>query len=331
MVKLYLIAVYLLFCSSCSGLKQKKHHLLFNDIEVDKSSLILGLESKVKEKPRLNIVKYGHEDTFGPHVVGNQREKKGKKRGPVVGLMLGPGLHRVMAHLCLIRELNRKKIPIHVISGTGLGAVVAGLVSFDLKIDEIEWLLFNFWSKSKYTKPYTNEWYSILDNVVLKKFKNKDIQDGMQTVFFPVLGENGETHLIKTGNVRDVFSEILNNKPDTPNVFERAFYKKEYFLRHGADIIIGLNVLDSEVFFVKKSIGFKDSLRKFISYENYQIKMKEMDLFFEFLEKKEDVTDPLESIAFFEEKAKAWAKRSVKKIEGHIDKWNEPSQKISYF
>ena len=81
MVKLYLIVVYLLFCSSCSGLKQKKPHLLFNDIEVDKSSLILGLESKVKEKPRLNIVKYGHEDTFGPQVVGNQREKKGKKRG----------------------------------------------------------------------------------------------------------------------------------------------------------------------------------------------------------------------------------------------------------
>ena len=59
--------------------------------------------------------------------------------------------------------------------------------------------------------------------------------------------------------------------------------------------------------------------------------MKEMDLFFEFLEKKEDVTEPLESIAFFEEKAKVWAKRSVKKIEGHIDKWNEPSQKMSYF
>ena len=331
MVKLYLIVVYLLFCSSCSGLKQKKRHLLFNEMEVDKSSLILGLKSKVKQKPRLNIENHGHEGTFGPQVIGGQREKKAKKRGPVVGLMLGPGLHRIMAHLSLIKELNRKKIPIHVISGMGLGAVVAGLVSFDLNIDEIEWLLFNFWSKSKYTKPYTEEWYSILDDVVFKKFKNKDIQDGMQTIFFPVLGENGETRIIKTGNVRDVFSEILNNKLDIPNVFEKAFYKKEYFLKHGVDITIGLNVLDSEVFFAKKSTGFNDSLRKFISYKNDQIKMKEMDLFFEFLEKNENVTAPLESIAFFEEKAKTWAKRSVKKIEGHIDKWNEPSQKMSYF
>ena len=95
MVKLYLIIVYLLFCSSCSGLKQKKRHVLLNETEVDKSSLILGLKSKVKQKPRLNIEDHGHEDTFGPQVIGGQREKKAKKRGPVIGLMLGPGLHRV--------------------------------------------------------------------------------------------------------------------------------------------------------------------------------------------------------------------------------------------
>ena len=244
--------------------------------------------------------------------------------------MLGPGLHRVMAYLSLIKELKRKKIPIHVFSGTGLGGVVAGLGSFGLNIDEIEWLLFNFWSKSKDKRPYTDEWYSTLDNIIFKKFKDKDIQDGVQTIFFPVLGENGETRLVKTGNVRDIFSKILDVKSEIPPVFERAFYKKEYFLRHGVDIVIGLNVLGPEVFVTNENKGLKNSLIKFISHKNGHIKMKEMALFFEFLEKKENANDPLESIAFLEEKAKAWAKKSVKKIEGHIDNWDEPSQKTSY-
>ena len=107
--------------------------------------------------------------------------------------------------------------------------------------------------------------------------------------------------------------------------------KKEYFLRHGVDIAIGLNVLDPEIFLTNKNERPKSSLRKFTSHKSGQIEMKEMDLFFEFLEKKENAKDPLESIAFWEEKAKAWAKKSVKKIEGHIDNWDEPSEKMSYF
>lgn len=55
-----------------------------------------------------------------------------------VGLALGGGGTRGAAHVMIIRELERAGIPIDVISGTSMGAIVGGLYSAGLSTEALE-------------------------------------------------------------------------------------------------------------------------------------------------------------------------------------------------
>ncbi|MER3603125.1 MAG: hypothetical protein C4298_04720, partial [Thermus sp.] len=49
------------------------------------------------------------------------------KRRPVVGVALGGGVARGMAHIGVLRELEKNGIPIDLIAGTSAGAIVGSL------------------------------------------------------------------------------------------------------------------------------------------------------------------------------------------------------------
>lgn len=328
MVKLPLL-IFVLFCCSCSHLDKGKNLKVYDSDSIEKSSLILGLNSNLQKKTRPNIsqINHGYENVFGPQRLPTFSEKLSETvehRKPVIALMLGPGLQRVMAYLPLIKELKRNNVPIHVVSGTGLGGVVACFFSLGLSSDEIEWILFNFWNKSKNMKPFSRGWNKILRSVVFEKFKNKDIQDGRLAFFLPSIGGNGGIDFVKVGKITDVFSNNLNINSEKGFVFERAFYEKKYFLRYGVDISIGVNVLNSDMLFMNGDEQLERSFKTFITQKNDQI--NKLDLFFEFLEGKSIAIDSLESIASWEGKANIWAKNSAKKIKGFVENWKNPAQ-----
>jgi NTE family protein len=57
---------------------------------------------------------------------------------PRIGLVLGGGGARGAAHIGVLRELERRRIPIDAIAGTSMGAVVGGLYSSGMSPDELE-------------------------------------------------------------------------------------------------------------------------------------------------------------------------------------------------
>lgn len=57
---------------------------------------------------------------------------------PKVGLALGGGGTRGLAHLAVLRELEKEGIPIDCIAGTSMGAIIGGMYSAGLSIDQIE-------------------------------------------------------------------------------------------------------------------------------------------------------------------------------------------------
>lgn len=57
---------------------------------------------------------------------------------PRVGLVLGGGGARGFAHISVIKELERKQIPIDCIAGTSMGALIGGLYASGMSIEEIE-------------------------------------------------------------------------------------------------------------------------------------------------------------------------------------------------
>lgn len=57
---------------------------------------------------------------------------------PRVGLVLGGGGARGVAHIGVLRELERQRIPIDVIVGTSMGSIVGGLYASGKTPDELE-------------------------------------------------------------------------------------------------------------------------------------------------------------------------------------------------
>ena len=57
---------------------------------------------------------------------------------PRIGLVLGGGGARGAAHVGVLRELERQRVPIDAIAGTSLGAIIGGLYASGMSPDELE-------------------------------------------------------------------------------------------------------------------------------------------------------------------------------------------------
>lgn len=60
---------------------------------------------------------------------------------PRIGLVLGGGGARGAAHIGVLRELERLRVPIDAIAGTSMGAIVGGLYASGMNLTELEGLL----------------------------------------------------------------------------------------------------------------------------------------------------------------------------------------------
>ena len=61
-----------------------------------------------------------------------------EKRRPVVGLALGGGMARGCAHVGVLREFEKNQIPIDLIVGTSVGALIGGAFASGLSPDQVE-------------------------------------------------------------------------------------------------------------------------------------------------------------------------------------------------
>ena len=61
---------------------------------------------------------------------------------PKIGVILGPGGMKTFAHLGVLREMNRARIPVHAIVGLEWGAVMAGAFATQGQINDAEWKAF---------------------------------------------------------------------------------------------------------------------------------------------------------------------------------------------
>ena len=67
-----------------------------------------------------------------------QQQQGGEAKRPRIGLVLSGGGARGIAHVGVLRVLEELRIPIDVVAGTSMGAIVGGLFSYGLDTDELE-------------------------------------------------------------------------------------------------------------------------------------------------------------------------------------------------
>ena len=68
-------------------------------------------------------------------------EPPGKSERPRIGLVLGGGGARGAAHIGVLRELERLRVPVDAIAGTSMGAIVGGLYASGMTPKELEQLI----------------------------------------------------------------------------------------------------------------------------------------------------------------------------------------------
>ena len=67
-----------------------------------------------------------------------------KKKKLKIGLALGGGGIRGLAHIGVLKVLEQNNIPIDFIAGTSAGALIGGAYSFDKNIEKIEKIALSF-------------------------------------------------------------------------------------------------------------------------------------------------------------------------------------------
>ena len=73
---------------------------------------------------------------------------------PRIGLVLGGGGARGAAHIGVLKELERMRIPVDAIAGTSMGAIIGGLYATGMNADELESLVSSMdWAAALSDKP----------------------------------------------------------------------------------------------------------------------------------------------------------------------------------
>ena len=77
-----------------------------------------------------------------------------RQQRPRVGVVLGGGGARGAAHIGVLKELERQRIPIDVIAGTSMGAIIGGLYASGMSVTELEELIDSLnWAKVLSNQP----------------------------------------------------------------------------------------------------------------------------------------------------------------------------------
>lgn len=95
---------------------------------------------------------------------------------PKIGLILGPGGARAYAHIALLHELQKSKIPIHSVGGLEFGAPMAALYSWKGFANDVEWQMM----KLK-TEDFGKKWVDIAQvqpflNMVFQQTKVEEMK-----------------------------------------------------------------------------------------------------------------------------------------------------------
>jgi len=177
-----------------------------------------------------------------------------------IGLALGSGGARGLAHIGVLKVLEREKIPIDLIVGCSMGSLIGGLYASGMSAYTLEEIALNIsWKQTAKIFTPTISKAGLVDGDRIEKLLETFIgKKGFSKLRIPFATvatdiENGKEVIIKTGKV----SRAIRASCSIPGIFTPLKYGKRYLVdgglvdpvpvdvarKHGADIVIGVNVI----------------------------------------------------------------------------------------
>ena len=187
-----------------------------------------------------------------------------------VGLALGSGAARGLAHIGTIKVLEKNKIPIDIIAGSSMGALIGGAYASGLKVETMEEIATNVdWKLTAKMFSPTVSFSGFIDGKRISDFLghiigNKNIED-LDIRFACVATDilSGEEIVIDQGSL----IEAIRASISIPVFFTPVKHKDSFLVdggivnpvpvdlarRLGADTVIAVNVIPQISYSLKKS------------------------------------------------------------------------------
>lgn len=173
-----------------------------------------------------------------------------------MGLSLGPGLYRAINYVSLLKFLERQSLSPQVITGTGFGAIVAAMYASGMTPEVIEWNFYRYFKEKRKYRLYDSEWVEEIDNFLLDKLKNKNIQDTPKKFYITLYNsKTKKTYYFDKGNIRDLLlmnlrlsNSVTASKKGNQYTaaFENEVFNAALMKRLGVDFAIGADILGSK-------------------------------------------------------------------------------------
>jgi NTE family protein len=181
-----------------------------------------------------------------------------KSKGPKIGLALGSGAARGLAHIGVIKVLEENNIPIDYIAGSSIGAMVGGLYASGLGIEKIEKLVLDMTNRDMFSLVDPRIGTGLIKGEKIKSFiesnlavKNfKDCRIPFSATATDI--KTGEIVVLESGNMADAIRASIS----MPLVFQPVErdgktlvdggvgmpVPVEIVRKMGADIVIAVNL-----------------------------------------------------------------------------------------
>jgi NTE family protein len=141
---------------------------------------------------------------------GRELSRKGpvvEPRVPAIGLALGGGFARGMAHIGVLKVLEEEGIPIRIVAGTSVGALIGACYCSGLSIEELEkvahsvrFTTFARWTVSRYGFASNDRMVAFLERTLkVKAFEELRIPLGVTATDF----NSGEGVVFHSGSIID--------------------------------------------------------------------------------------------------------------------------------
>ena len=253
-----------------------------------------------------------------------------KKKGLKIGLALGGGSARGLAHVGVILALEAYNIPIDIIAGTSIGSVIGGLYASGATIEQLEEVALSI-KKSKTlfmidpVFPHSGLISGDRIEKMLNQFSLKDKAfDDLKIPFAAVATdvESGAKVILNQGKVIDAVRASIS----IPGIFTPVKYQDYYLVdggvvdpvpvdvaqMMGADIIIAVSLakinLYTAVLMIDKETG---QLKEVENLEDLIINKEESPKF-------KDTKDTEEITPFFDEE-KSRLKRKIEQVKSKFE------------
>lgn len=267
MGKIYLLILLSLLLGSCSSVKpiNSKDYKQPGKMPDHVDLSIDANEEKPDVLPQEETVRVGDRggDVFTGPSGSDEQNGQVLQRKLRIGLNLGPGILRTINYVSFLKALERQNLSPDIITGTGMGAIVAAMYASGMTPEVIEWKFFKYFKEKRNNKPYDPDWINEIDEAFLTKFQSMNLQDTKKKFFITLYDQlSKKTYYFDKGNIRELLllslrlpNNYTENKKSakyfTP--IEKEVFNARLLRQLGAEFTIAVDALGSKFDFLNAS------------------------------------------------------------------------------